>query len=78
VSHQEHYQEENELPFEYVEEEQFDETHLVGDLIHEEAPHEDESLIFSPPLDEVIQASIFPAQEEKKRGKLHSFSSFRC
>jgi hypothetical protein len=33
--------------------------------ICEEPPHEDEVLVFSPPFDEVIQASIPPAQEEE-------------
>jgi hypothetical protein len=65
VNHEEDCQEEHEFPCEYAEEEYFDETHLVEDLIHEEAPHEDKALVFAPPLDEVIQASIPPAQEEK-------------
>ena len=58
MNHEENYQEEHELPCEYVEEEHFDETHLVKDLIHEEAPHDEEALVFSPPFDEVIQVSI--------------------
>jgi hypothetical protein len=33
--------------------------------ICEEPPHEDEVLVFAPPFDEVIQASIPPAQEEE-------------
>jgi hypothetical protein len=36
--------------------------HHVEDLIHKEAPHEDKTLVSTPPLDEVIQASIPPAQ----------------
>ena len=56
---------EHEFPCEYVEEEHFDETHLVEYLIHEEAPHENEASIFAPLFDEVIQASIPPAHEEE-------------
>jgi hypothetical protein len=32
--------------------------------VKEEAPHEDKVLVFAPPFDKVIQASIPPTQEE--------------
>jgi hypothetical protein len=58
VIYEEDYQEEHEFPCENDEEEHFDEKHIVEDLIHKEDPHEDEALVFSPPLDEVIQALL--------------------
>jgi hypothetical protein len=64
VNYEEDYQDEYELLCEYVEEEHFDEKHLVEYLTHKEAPHEDEVMVFSPPFDEVIQASIPPAHKE--------------
>jgi hypothetical protein len=79
VNHEEDHQiheVEHEFPCEYVEEEHFDETHHVEDLIHEEAPHEDEASIFSPPFDEVIQASIPPTHEEENMVSYTPFQVF--
>ena len=76
MNHEENYQEEHEFPCEYVEEEHFDETHLVEDLIHEEDPHEDEASVFAPPFDEVIQASIPPAHEENNVVSYTPFQKF--
>jgi hypothetical protein len=74
VNHEEYYQEEHEFPCECVKEEHFGKTHFVKDLIHEETPHEDEALIFSPPSSEVMQASIPPSYEEKN---VVSFTPFQ-
>jgi hypothetical protein len=76
VNHEEYYQEEHEFPCEYPEEEHFDETHLVEYLIHEDSPHEGDALIFSPPFDEVIQASIPPTHEEKNMVSYTPFQKF--
>jgi hypothetical protein len=68
VNHEEDHQMhkvEHELPCEYAKEEHFDKTHHVEGLIHEKAPHEDEVSVFSPPFDEVIQASIPRTHEEE-------------
>jgi hypothetical protein len=63
--HEEDHQIDHDFPCKYVEEENFNETHHVEDLIHEEAPHEDEASLFSPLFDEFIQASI-PLAHEKR------------
>jgi hypothetical protein len=76
VNHEEYYQEEHEFPYEHVEEEHFDEIHLVEDLIQKEAPHEDKSTIFSPPFDEVIQDLIPPTHKEKNVVSYTLFQNF--
>jgi hypothetical protein len=76
VNHEEDYQEEHELPGEYAEEEHFDETHLVEDLIHEEAPHEDEASVLAPSFDEAIQASIPLAHGKKNVVSYTHFQNF--
>jgi hypothetical protein len=53
------------LPCEYAEEENFDETHLIKDLITKRLLMKMKASVFSPQFDEVIQASIPPAHEEE-------------
>jgi hypothetical protein len=64
------------LSCESSDEKHFDETFHVENVIHIEAPHEDETLVFSPLSneDEVIQASIPHAHEEEK---VVSFTPFQ-
>jgi len=54
MEEEENYEEKQGLPHDSIEERE-----------HEEVSHEDEVMIFSPPIDEVIQTSIPPAQEEE-------------
>jgi len=64
-------EEEHELPRECTK--WFDETHLVQDLIHEEAPFEDEVLVSSLPFDEDIQAFVPPTHQEENKVSYHPF-----
>jgi hypothetical protein len=79
VNHEEDHQMhevEHEFPCEYYKQENFDETHHVEDIIHEEAPHEDETSIFSPSFDEIIQDSIPPTHQKENMVSYTPFQVF--
>jgi hypothetical protein len=72
MKEEETYKQEKELPRDCIE----GDKDLIEEREHEEVSHEDEVMMYAPPLDEVIQASIPPTKKEQNVVSYFPFQVF--